>query len=642
MTPLARKRLLLERARARRAAQMGGLLGQGAFLMGPAQDSIVERARQEINADRASRGWNGTTRPVTTPIGEPLTQTPISLKDYERRKEDEGMAALQAHMSEGIDARGVGMDSGLQSTRGVDYWRQGGSPQAHALATGAGGREPIDPMGLWADGTIHDEDMEAFWERIPPKRINYLTKTPTTTPTLTPEEVLLAREGLLPSDLEEAGKVNVMGGPLSQVAPAPSAPAVSAPAAQTPQYVSVKAQESPDGFLDKFTNNYANNVQKRKKMISAASMLFGIPDRSKQYEARAMSKYTTLMDNRAARMSIGSKPRTQMEMVSAYLKAGGSLEGLKSLSSSVSYDVTKPEAPKQLTYEETDPKTGKIYKVSEWWDPKTGEVTVKGRTEVTGKAGDPLPLAKHLRTVRDSARKNASDLIKGSLKEIAQVETARSKVIRTSAAPSDEELTAFQRRYQITDQAIEKMGSEGIRDIALINSYQRMIDPATVREGDVALQQASASAQERAGIYLARLREGKFLTPEQRTEMRRLADNFYYAYLESRMPDIEATRNLFKQRYDGPTGHVTLNDAAVQADFSSVVPMGSYKRWKKFMKDNPELASDYQLRELAESYGLTLEEAKQEAAAAGMTVYDYLDLKRLDRLELENEEFSRV
>jgi len=345
-----------------------------------------------------------------------------------------------------------------------------------------------------------------------------------------------------------------------------------------------------------------------------------------------MSKYTTLMDNRAARMSIGSKPRTQMEMVSAYLKAGGSLEGLKSLSSSVSYD-SNPEAPQQFKYKVTE--GGKTFEVTERFDKKTGEMTEIARYEVKGTAQDPLPLAKHLKGVRDSARTDARELIQGSLKEIAQVETARNKVIRTSAAPSDEELTAFQRRYQITDQAIEKMGSEGIRDIALINSYQRMIDPATVREGDVALQQASASASERAGIYLARLREGKFLTPEQRTEMRRLADNFYYAYLESRMPDIEATRNLFKQRYDGPTGHVTLNDAAVQADFSSVIPMGSYKNWKKFMKDNPELASDYRLEKVAESYGLTLEEAKREAAAAGMTVYDYLDLKRLDRLEAQ-------
>jgi hypothetical protein len=134
--------------------------------------------------------------------------------NLERIMEDRGMAAMQAHMSEGIDARGVGMDSGQLSTRGVDYWRQGGSPQAHALATGAGGREPIDPMGLWADGTIHDEDMGAFWERIPPERINYLTKTPTTTPPEVVEEIDVYREGEVPEEFTFKANKERTAGPV--------------------------------------------------------------------------------------------------------------------------------------------------------------------------------------------------------------------------------------------------------------------------------------------------------------------------------------------------------------------------------------------------------------------------------------------
>ena len=524
MDPLVRKRLLLETAKARRQMQLGGLLQgdiEGAFLAGPGQDAIVDRARTEMSADRAGRGWDmaGQQQAVATPLADPLTQ----------------------------------------------------------------------------------------------------------------EEVLLAREGI--SDPTLGADVSFGGVPSSQVAPAPSAPsAPSVPSAPTPPYVSVKAQESPDGFLDKFTNNYADNVQKRKKMISGASMLFGIPDRSKQYEAKAMAKYTTLMDNRAARMSIGSKPRTQMEMVSAYLKAGGSLEGLKSLSSSVSYD-SNPEAPQQFKYKVTE--GGKTFEVTERFDKKAGKMTEIARYEVKDKGEGGLPLAKHLRAVRDSARTDASDLIKGSLKEITQVETARNKVIRTSKAPSAEEIAAFQIRYGISNVDLQNIESEGIRDIALINSYQRMIDPATVREGDVALQQASASLTDRAGILVRRIQAGQFLTKEQRMEMRRLADNFYYSYLESRMPDIEETRNLFKQAYSGPTGHVTLDDSVVQADFSRVVPMGSYKKWKKFMEDNPTLSSDHRLQKVAESYGLTLEQAKQEAAAAEMTIYDYLELKRLEMLEAQ-------
>ena len=84
MDPLVRKRLILENAKARRQMQLRGLLQgdtEGAFLVGPEQDAIVDRARTEMSADRAGRGWDmaGQQQAVTTPLAQPLRQESIQL-----------------------------------------------------------------------------------------------------------------------------------------------------------------------------------------------------------------------------------------------------------------------------------------------------------------------------------------------------------------------------------------------------------------------------------------------------------------------------------------------------------------------------------------------------------------------------------
>jgi len=82
MDPLVRKRLILENAKARRQQQLKGLLNiEGAFPAGPGQDAIVDRARTEMSADRADRGWDmaGQQQAVATPFAKPLTQEEILL-----------------------------------------------------------------------------------------------------------------------------------------------------------------------------------------------------------------------------------------------------------------------------------------------------------------------------------------------------------------------------------------------------------------------------------------------------------------------------------------------------------------------------------------------------------------------------------
>ena len=69
---LARRRLNLENARARRQRRVGGLLGddvEGAFLMNSEADAAVAAARAQMNQYRADQGWDRRGPAVTTGLG---------------------------------------------------------------------------------------------------------------------------------------------------------------------------------------------------------------------------------------------------------------------------------------------------------------------------------------------------------------------------------------------------------------------------------------------------------------------------------------------------------------------------------------------------------------------------------------------
>ena len=51
----------------------------------------------------------------------------------------------------------------------------------------------------------------------------------------------------------------------------------------------------------------------------------------------------------------------------------------------------------------------------------------------------------------------------------------------------------------------------GIKEIAMINSFQRLIDPATVREGDVALQRSSQSFWDQFKLQIEQVHKGKVI-----------------------------------------------------------------------------------------------------------------------------------
>ena len=191
-----------------------------------------------------------------------------------------------------------------------------------------------------------------------------------------------------------------------------------------------------------------------------------------------------------------------------------------------------------------------------------------------------------VRAMRKTARADVAALVKDPIKRIKTIEDAVIKVRITARSP-----TAADRQWVLDNYAIgdiegddPEREAKGIRDIALINSYQRMIDPATVREGDVALQRASASWLERIDIAFDRIMSGNFLSDAQRVEMQRLADEFYFHTLRNNLKQVMGGRDVFVSRYTGSTGSKILTDADIDSDFYSKVPKSAIAKWQREYK----------------------------------------------------------
>ena len=80
----------------------------------------------------------------------------------------------------------------------------------------------------------------------------------------------------------------------------------------------------------------------------------------------------------------------------------------------------------------------------------------------------------------------------------------------------------------------------GVMDIALINIFQRMIDPGvSVREGDVELLQSAMGVQAKLGLWLNKVTgEGVKLTKEARAEMFQLITDFYTQAMVRKSKDL--------------------------------------------------------------------------------------------------------
>ena len=87
-------------------------------------------------------------------------------------------------------------------------------------------------------------------------------------------------------------------------------------------------------------------------------------------------------------------------------------------------------------------------------------------------------------------------------------------------------------------------GSRGGNDIAFANMWQRLVDPATVREGDIALMGMSASTFDEMVKDVKRLAEGGMLPPELRESMWASAQALYNGRLEFVVDSLYGTLNM--------------------------------------------------------------------------------------------------
>jgi len=232
--------------------------------------------------------------------------------------------------------------------------------------------------------------------------------------------------------------------------------------------------------------------------------------------------------------------------------------------------------------------------------------------------------------VSNQERDDLRSALKTPLERIHQVEDSYKKVKITSAQ------AISNARNELTEEQQEKVKAEGIRDIALINSYQRLIDPATVREGDVALQRKGASWIQQLQVWKDRVKEGSFLSDEQRAEMRRIADDFYKAQINSYFPEILGARQFLIDKY-GSAGVPGLNESVAKLDFSQIVSNKTYDKWNNNYESNlayvEEMLSGASEPAAEESQmSLTddqFQEIKAEAEALGLSVSQYLELQEL-------------
>ena len=259
-------------------------------------------------------------------------------------------------------------------------------------------------------------------------------------------------------------------------------------------------------------------MQRKKRILSAVSNIWGTRDNSSSYEAAALTKYKDFVNKRALqRVAQGGFPDTKAELVAAWTAAGGGLDGLYKLMSMGI--IPDPKGFTSLYNHDTSevwsgridsPEFVEHINSGDW---HTVEKSKSLDSEVAKNRIEALKLS-------NAERDDLKSRLTQPIKMIRQVEDSYKKV-KITASASDIAIAKDEVKG-----SKKLVGAKGIRDIALINSYQRLIDPATVREGDVALQRSATSWFEQLDIWKDRIKDGSFLSQVERDEMRKIADDF--------------------------------------------------------------------------------------------------------------------
>ena len=226
--------------------------------------------------------------------------------------------------------------------------------------------------------------------------------------------------------------------------------------------------------------------------------------------------------------------------------------------------------------------------------------------------------------ISNQERDDLRSALKTPLAAIHQTEDSYNKVKVTAKGGRITKDEADNAKEQLKGSGLtaEQMG-RGIRDIALINSYQRMIDDATVREGDVRLQQSAASLSEKIGIFFKQVQQGELLSQPQRDEMQSIASDFYNAQINSYFPEIMDAREFLIGKYE-TSGVPQLTKAAAELDFTQIVGKRLYEKWKKNYEANLESVESMLSGDPVVDQALELQ---AEAAELGLTIEQYLELQ---------------
>jgi hypothetical protein len=130
------------------------------------------------------------------------------------------------------------------------------------------------------------------------------------------------------------------------------------------------------------------------------------------------------------------------------------------------------------------------------------------------------PLGELTAAGRDSQERSLRDTLKKPLQEITGLETKGNAI----------------------NAALDR--ESGLGDLAAINSYQRLIDPAVVRGEDVELIAAAKPIGEYFETFKEKLRAGKKLGPNQRKELREAARDFIVAKNKGFVTRLTNVKNL--------------------------------------------------------------------------------------------------
>ena len=186
----------------------------------------------------------------------------------------------------------------------------------------------------------------------------------------------------------------------------------------------------------------------------------------------------------------------------------------------------------------------------------------------------------------------------------------------------------------------EVYSSIGLDDLALINKFQRMIDPATVRKDDFDNIIGTEGTAGRIRVWVTNLVNGVKLSPNQRAEIVALSREFHEAQLKAVDEDVFPSLEAMRQTFNGVYGENAVPYKDVFGTY--VQPEVRAKEEAELLAYRKEIAArmfpnspESQATVLQRTEGMTKEEiddpmafGKYSGAASATTGSRLSDLKR--------------